>query len=407
MNIQDTYNELIYLVIDGEASDVERTTFYTALAGNPELQNEFQTAMKMNRAAEGFPKKSIVPIAVSDKLFNKAGLTYISADTALVAAAGSAGAFVKSGIFSNIRNYTISKIGFAIFGLILGAGLMYLLNDKSDIEFVNNYSNLKNGRKIEFTEREKAIPLMSSVSGVLIPKHKSGTTEVQTFQNDDKHEDFSHLENEETGSKYESTDQIYNSQINQNLKVVEFARSNNISGFDIQNRVDYSNKLLNFEDLGLSIEVRNSAYWNMANENVLPSEISKFHNMSLSMLYELFDNFKVGAEIRQETFYVKYLSTDGILQNYIYEQQPNLTSIGALLRYTFLDKETFKMFAQNNVSANYYGLVYRGSLGMEYYVIPQISILGAVDFAGLYYQHQKKTNTSEKVGFSYGINFKF
>jgi hypothetical protein len=128
--------------------------------------------------------------------------------------------------------------------------------------------------------------------------------------------------------------------------------------------------------------------------------------MSLSILYELSENWKIGAEVRHETFYVKYLSIDDFRQNFIFEQQPNLTSYGALVRYSFLNTESFKMFAQNNLSANYYGLVLRGSLGFEYYIIPELSILCAVDFAGLYYKHQTRTNTSEKVGLSYGINFK-
>ena len=406
MKNYDTYSELIYLVIDGEASDVESSAFYSALSENPELQHEFQTAMKMNRAAESFPKKSTVPVAVTDKLFGKAGLTYIPTDAAIVATAGTAGAIVKSGIFNNVMSYTISKIGFAVIGMILGAGLMYLLNDNSEVLSGNINAQTNNIRQIEFAQPESNIPVMSSNS-----KDESPVRRVQEFKelayNNTNSQNIQAIENEEAEGIYEPDIQIHNSQIIQNPKVVEIARSTNISDFDIHNRGDYSNKLLDFKDLGLSIEVRSSSYWNTVNENVLPSEISKFHNMSLSILYELFDNFKVGAEVRQETFYVKYISTDGLLQDYIFEQQPNLTSFGTLLRYTFLDKETFKMFAQNNISANYYGLVYRGSIGMEYYVIPQISIIGAVDFAGLYYQHQKNTNTSEKVGFSYGINFKF
>jgi hypothetical protein len=400
MNENIKYSELIYLVIDGEANEIESSTLFAALNDNIELQNEFQAALKLNRAAEAFVAEPAVPAGLTAKLFSQAGMTYvpIASPTAAVVASGNAvSKFMKS---------TIGNIGFAILGLILGAALMYLLNDSWGVNEQSTNQYTISNRQIQFAKSEVRYPEMTSFSEAhVIPKvEKKSQKRIVNFEESAK--EMPLLEQVVSEDKPEFKAVINHSQISHNQEAIVLFTS---TDFDSKNKMNSEIiPLLNFDinDLGLSIEVKNASYWNLPKESIYPSEISKFHNMSLSILYELSENWKIGAEVRHETFYVKYLSIDDFRQNFIFEQQPNLTSYGALVRYSFLNTESFKMFAQNNLSANYYGLVLRGSLGFEYYIIPELSILCAVDFAGLYYKHQTRTNTSEKVGLSYGINFK-
>ena len=47
-------NDIIYLFVDGEANDTEKTTLFNAISGNSSLQNELQDAIKMNKSAKSF-----------------------------------------------------------------------------------------------------------------------------------------------------------------------------------------------------------------------------------------------------------------------------------------------------------------------------------------------------------------
>jgi hypothetical protein len=406
MKNYDTYSELIYLVIDGEASDAERTAFYSALANSTELQNEFQTAMKMNRAAESFPKKTAVPLNVSNKLFSKAGLTYFPVESVtppLAAAAGTA--IVSNSIAGKAISSILSKISFAVSGLILGAGMMYFMNVNSEVLSGNTISQASNIRQIEFAQSESKIPVMSSVL-----EDKSPLRRIQKFEeiayNNTNSQDLEYIDNVEPDSIYEPDIQIHKSRISKNLKVVEFARSNNISDFDIQNRGDYSNNSLDFKDLGLTIELRNSSYWNTVNENVLPSEISKFHNMDIFVYKEILQNLLLGVGMRQETFYAKYYTVENG-RDFIYEQQPNLTNYELAVRYLPYSIGFFKPLIQFNLGGGKYGYTYRGAIGSEINLIENFSILLTIDYATFNFFHKDIKNNSGKVGINYGINYKF
>ncbi|MCO5251776.1 MAG: hypothetical protein M9949_10200 [Candidatus Kapabacteria bacterium] len=400
MNENIKYNDLIYLVIDGEANEIESSTLFAALNDNIELQNEFQAALKLNRASEAYVTDSAVPIGVTSKLFNQAGLTYVpmATTTAAKVATGS--------VMSKFMKSTLGSIGFTVLGLILGAAIMYLLSDSKRTDEQNKNQYTINNRHIQFTKSDKTYPEMTSFSDEReVPKVKKIKPKA-IINTEDSQNDMALLENNAPKAALNVAPEINRSLYVSNHESLDLLKSADFEAMNMVNADILPISNFDFKDWGLSIEVKNSSYWNLPKESIYPSEISKFHNMSVSLLYDLSENWKIGGEVRHETFYVKYLSTDALRQDFIFEQQPNLTSYGALVRYSFYNTEALKIFAQNNLSANYYGLVFRGSLGVEYYIIPELSILCAVDFAGLYYKHQTRTNTSEKVGISYGINFK-
>ncbi|PKL86583.1 MAG: hypothetical protein CVV22_00390 [Ignavibacteriae bacterium HGW-Ignavibacteriae-1] len=400
MNENIKYNDLIYLVIDGEANEIESSTLFAALNDNIELQNEFQAALKLNRASEAYVTDSAVPIGLTSKLFTQAGLTYVPMATTTAAKVAT------GAVLSKFMKSTLSSIGFTVLGLVLGAAIMYLLSDSKRTDEHNKNQYTINNRQIQFTKSDKTYPEMSSFSEVSeVPKVKK-IIPKSIINPEDSQNDMTFIENDAPVATLKIVPEINKSQYVQNQDNLELKKLIEFEYINENNSEIIPISMFDFSDLGLSVEVKNASYWNLPKESIYPSEISKFHNMSVSLLYDLSENWKIGGEVRHETFYVKYLSTDALRQDFIFEQQPNLTSYGALIRYSFYNTESLKMFAQNNFSANYYGLVFRGSLGVEYYIIPELSILCAVDFAGLYYKHQTRTNTSEKVGISYGINFK-
>jgi hypothetical protein len=400
MKNYDTYSELIYLVIDGEASDAERTAFYSALANSTELQNEFQTAMKMNRAAESFPKKTAVPVSVSENLFSKAGLVYSPAATTVTALTAS-----KGTVISQIATYTMGKIGFVTLGLLLGAGLMYLLNSQSENIALNNQPVNNEVRIIQILDSEKAIPIMSAnnVDESSVPK--SIKNDKIASNNSGK------ILTEDVGKEEKEELHTHNIQIKKcQIPDVHNFEGNIIPEYklnsEIKNTEYYQKISTDFKELGLSVETRYSTYWNTVNENVLPSEISKFHNIDIFVYKEILQNLLLGAGVRQETFYAKYYTVENG-RDFIYEQQPNLTNYELAVRYLPYSIGFFKPLIQFNLGGGKYGYTYRGAIGSEINLIENFSILLTIDYATFNFFHKDIKNNSGKVGINYGINYKF
>ncbi|MBX3042945.1 MAG: hypothetical protein KIT33_01735 [Candidatus Kapabacteria bacterium] len=412
MKNYDTYSELIYLVIDGEASDAERTAFYSALTKSTELQNEFQTAMKFNRAAESYPKKSTVPVAVTDKLFSKAGLTYIPKDAAIGAAAVTKGAIVKSGIFSNVMSNSISKIGFAVIGMILGAGIMYLLNDNSEIIAAGSQPNNIDNRFIKFAEPEKAIPIMSannvdeisftkSIKRNKIASNNSGKILTEDVgMEDEKFENIPHLKDISEISNISNSNEYFHNLSKSNINYERF------------NKMIYENNILNknniftfFDNLEISLE--NSIPWFVPEASVSPKSYNKFNNLGLRVLFKANDYFRTGISINQSTFFAEFIQSEMDGNIYNYRIQPNLTTVSSEILINLINSEVLVPYIQLSVGANQAGIVLSPAMGIEYNVVNSLSIYfsGTMD----YFRFIQNDNwfDTQKFRLNYGINLKF
>ena len=76
MNSQEqnlTPTDLVYLFVDGEASDLEQTLLFQALAADAELQAELADAIRINSAAQQERLETLPPVAVTAALFEKIG----------------------------------------------------------------------------------------------------------------------------------------------------------------------------------------------------------------------------------------------------------------------------------------------------------------------------------------------
>ncbi len=87
MNNSLSHSDLIYLFVDGEATPAERTKLYEALSNNPELQTEFEDAMRLKAAVEKEVQNAVPPIALTEELFLRAGIAIPLAATSAVAPA--------------------------------------------------------------------------------------------------------------------------------------------------------------------------------------------------------------------------------------------------------------------------------------------------------------------------------
>ncbi|MBX3042949.1 MAG: hypothetical protein KIT33_01755 [Candidatus Kapabacteria bacterium] len=384
----------------GEMNQIEEELFFSELALDNSVRDEFKTFYMINSSLSSIVSSYKPSEESKAKLFSKAGLVYSPA--AITVAALTA---TKGTIISQIATYTMGKLGLILFGLIIGAGLMYLLNSQPENIALNNQPANNEERIIQILDSEKAIPIMSANNVDEISFTKSIKRNKIASNNSGK------ILTEDVGMEEKEELHTHNIQIKKcQIPDVHNFEGNIIPEYklnsEIKNTEYYQKISTDFKELGLSVETRYSTYWNMVNENVQPSEFSIFNNIDIFVYKEVLQNLLLGAGVRQETFYAKYNSFENG-RDFIYEQQPNLTNFELAIRYFPYNIEFFKPLIQLNLGGGNYGFTYRGAIGSEINLIDKFSILLTIDYATFNFFHKDIKNNSGKVGINYGINYKF
>lgn len=397
------YNDLIFLVIDGEASDVERAILFKQMSENIELQNEFQVAIKMQKASENIGNDLIPPSSLANNIFQKSGLNYIPNSENLINLENSTPKYTSKKHFVFRPKSTLTSI---FLGMLVGAFIMYML-------FYNKLANNDNQiymKKDDLSIKDKyqlpnIIMHYPNSDNINAKNHlfKNGIVSDVKFSKQESIIDVNYnklSKNDDTGlsmGKVEVNtlriDKVYESKVidqslNQTIEYTSFSKNDD-------------------RNYGLSLEVKNSAYWNFNKENVLPSEISKFHNMDLFVFKSLGSGFNVGLGVKQETFYAQYKSVDELGREFIFEQQPNLTNFESAIRYFPLEENLINPFIQLNLGMGEYGYSYRLITGSTINFLDNFSSVINIDFAGFIFAHKNNTYDAKKIGFNYGIIYKF
>jgi hypothetical protein len=115
----------------------------------------------------------------------------------------------------------------------------------------------------------------------------------------------------------------------------------------------------------------------------------------------------IGAGVKQETFYAKYMGTAGVTHKYIYEQQPNFLNFELAARIFPFESGIINPLMQANAGGGNYGYTYRFAIGTEFRFYEEMSFICTVDYASLRYNHQGNWYSADKLGINYGINYKF
>ncbi len=158
---------------------------------------------------------------------------------------------------------------------------------------------------------------------------------------------------------------------------------------------------------GFSLEVRGSQDWLMNGSNITPATFPKFNNMGLTAMYSLSENFQAGIDIRQENFFQDFTGYDEINHKiYNIQQQPNFTSAGIALRYTWNDDGWIPVINQITLGGTNAGIIGRFMLGTKYSPYHNISFMLGIEYSILRYFHQDEYFASPKVGLNYGVTFK-
>ena len=161
-------------------------------------------------------------------------------------------------------------------------------------------------------------------------------------------------------------------------------------------------------DSKIRFEFKNTPSWFSSSPIVQPNRLNNFNNLSVSLLYPISKTILIGAEFRQETFYVNYDDKEKSGQDYTYYMQPNLSSYGISIRYLPIDLCCrIKPFGQIEIGGNSAGLVSREMLGLEFQLFENSYLTIGGEVNQFYYHHLNNWYTSSKYNISYGLGIKF
>jgi hypothetical protein len=233
--------------------------------------------------------------------------------------------------------------------------------------------------------------------------------------------------NSKTSKRYQKINQIkieesnLSDQINpqtivkQSSQILSLSNVNSISFKNYTNQSNPINELksLQINDFsessmqkyGISFEIRNSLNWNLPKETIYPSVISKFNNVNLAVVYDISDNFKVSADLKQETFYTEYSGVEADNQNYNYKEQANFTTLSFGGRCYPFSNGNLKPYTEIDVGFNKAGYVVKPALGIEYSAYSNLSFLLVLEYDKFWFSHQNNWFTTSKLNLNYGLAF--
>lgn len=157
------------------------------------------------------------------------------------------------------------------------------------------------------------------------------------------------------------------------------------------------------------LEIKNATTWDLPSADNRFQSSNVLNNMTATLFMFLNDNFAVGAEIRQESFYMTftdYGSTGkGNIQNI--EQKPEITSYGVAAKFLPSKDNLFNPYIQTGVSFNSAGFVFRNELGFEIKPAEHLIFNIGAEYSRLTFQYKQNYFYSQKIGFFYGASYRF
>jgi hypothetical protein len=416
-------SDLIYLFIDGEADDTQKSALFSALANDASLQAEFQSAMRFNAS---YPRPTsdgaMPPAMLSRSLFEKAGFNpalVVPLATAVVAETVRSGFLSSPGtkIFA-FKNVLIPLITAGI-GIVATAGFMSNNSPKVQMSAVQKQETIStiepevfknNSESVDFQRTKKneffsvksnPTPVIKKESRVLKADNadlqpqvlKTAPAHSKDIPNDEglpKNADISLLktpENIVTISKAENKPEI----ILQPIMVIDTVKTE--AEEIATNYAIYTRKL----GMVALFPTRESSFGG-----------HKFlDNTSIGAIYKVDENHGIVLEAGEEVFpvFVKNESGEYAFTN-------TLQWVTAGYRFTTSPLKILggiQPFAQLN--AGYVlsgsGPVTKGLAGIQWQPFKNVSFNGGLESTALFYTRENAQKVGGKIGYFYGISILF
>ncbi|MFC2130905.1 hypothetical protein ACFLSQ_05685 [Bacteroidota bacterium] len=424
------YSKLIHDFTDGTLESVQEDELFDLLSSDEESRSEFKQQLAMKSAIRT-DAKAYTPAAESTlKIFSSLGFaTPVSAPIGTTTgSSGSAGAlgrgiakstgfYAKYGaalITGVVTTVTTAVIAYFIFQSQIGD-----LNNKNS-ELTTRLNESKNQSEIPIVQGQE---ITLSESNTMIPEEKVSTSINKPIIK------YVYITKDEDEQKQtEAVISDLQDEISEPFNVIEIfipdkspIVSTGINSIKTQKNnilyrtsissvpIDISSFLAVREKMGITLEFKKMENWFDINPTINPKEYSKFNNTSLSVLYEFIKNLHIGGEVRQETYFQRFSGVENDTLKFSYDQQPNFTSYGLLLRYANKDFNLWGIYPYLQGFAGGTNVGYIGRLmgGLKYSPYEGIVFIIGAETSGLFYKHGGTDFDSYKYDLNYGMSFEF
>jgi hypothetical protein len=392
------YTKTIHDFLDGSLESSEEENLFLLLSNDDDLRSELKQQLAMKDAIKSDTKAFSPSAASTMAIFSALGFaTPIAAEAA------------ANPVFSKVKN-VVSQYKQGIVGGFMSAAatvaiIFWLFNPMNNTMESSlpikgeNYAGMQSAQE----ELQLSVPKVVSkhvesskpeviVKYVYVPKESAAIGEEVIITPLNTKKDIADI----TYSGHIATPSV-DSYLSE-----EFPRP------DSEDNI-YQNFLSRDIDLtnNFSVEVRGSQDWLMNSSNITPATFPKFNNMAVTAMYALSDDFQAGIDIRQENFYQEFTGYDEVNHKiYNIQQQPNFTSAGIALRYTWNKDGWLPVINQLTMGGTNAGMIGRFMLGTQYSPYHNITFMLGVEYSILRYFHQDQYFASPKVGLNYGVSFK-
>lgn len=381
-------NEIFIKYFERTISDDEMQKMFTQIGSDSNWMVEFKNYWMLDYAAKKCADSFSPPSYVVSNIYSKLGYSVPPGVTAAAQTRNSL--FSKSNLWGNILS--------GVMGVILTLAVMLIFfypnqDNALDIHSKSNYPASKNP--------VNQIPVVES-------KEKPSERHFLNHRNINK--DFNNSDDREITDFNNGTQtEDKNLSLSPDIPSMGYNISNLNSTFSNLTTTPPDRRLvINYKGpIGFTIGFGNNPSWNILRETLPLHSVSPFNNFCISVLFDLSDNFKIGADARQETFYTEYTENglkDSIV---IFNQQSNLTTFSADARWYPYSFGPFNSFLGMNVGFNQGGIILRPGIGLEYLAYNDIGFVLGVDYSYFRYHHINKWFGNSKIGINYSVLIKF
>jgi hypothetical protein len=391
MNNIDQYMDFL----DNKLDEIEEQKFAENFATDTEFRNEFKQYLFFSNALSASSDFCTPSEESKNAVFSALGI--VSDTTDIPAITPKNTGFFKSKLFAILTT--------SITTFFLTALMFQFYDEYEDMNLIKTNDSISSSKSIN--KNETIIP--SQVEGKQIAKQQAlKPLRKLLAMNNDVQSNKTELPEDIKPEKIELS-QTYNN--NENLLVMAQKKySNDLNELLIPE----NHKLLDTiffirsYDSKFRFEFKNTPAWFYQFPIIQPSRQSNFNNLSMSLYYPVYKTLLLGAEFRQETFYVVYDGKDSKGNDATYYQQPNFSSLGLSLRYSHFDiGDNIKPFVQLFVGWNIAGIISREMLGFEYYPFDNVYFLIGAELNQFFFTHDNTWFNANKYSLNYGIGVKF
>ena len=392
-----TPSDLVYLFVDGEATEAEKSVLFNELSTDSNLQIELQNAISMKTVAFHDSNNTVVPAALSNKVFSAVGIgSGVAAIGASAANMAGKSSFWGIGTFYSI----ISALAGSLITFLLMGNLM---TNEVNKEIVSG-DNSKQYQASNLSMTNDTIIMRDTIfKDRVVVKNIEKIIEKEIY----KEANIDNL------AKSDENNEIALNEQNKN----ESEKIDNSS----LNIIDTVSKTVNIIENKLEsiIEQENSSFWkdfsiNLNSINALTylpgrsgivAEQPLINNFSIGLKYQISDNFRTGITIGKESYPI-----------FIKESDENIYPISSLTYYglnfdfdlfTLSDTYNLKSDLRLFLGGTKLGFYGKSGVGIIWAPYNNIDLNLGLESTVSVSNFNNKEDLTGKIGFYYGISYRF